>query len=71
MLSRIKFEITPLVNKMLDQLPSEVWTSTTTTFFDPAIAGGQFVREIERRLLEAGHSRDRRASCRERVSSPV
>ena len=57
MLSRIKFEITPLVNKMLDQLPSEVWTSTTTTFFDPAIAGGQFVREIERRLLEAGHSR--------------
>jgi site-specific DNA-methyltransferase (adenine-specific) len=57
MLSRIKFEIAPLVNEMLDQLPEEIWTSKTTTFFDPAIAGGQFVREIERRLLEAGHSR--------------
>jgi hypothetical protein len=57
MLSRIKFEITPLVNEMLDRLPDEVWTSKTTTFFDPAIAGGQFVREIERRLLEAGHSK--------------
>jgi hypothetical protein len=42
---------------MLDQLPEGVWTSTTTTFFDPAIAGGQFVREIERRLVEAGHSK--------------
>ena len=57
MLSRIKFEITPLVTEMLDQLPDEIWTSTTTRFFDPAIAGGQFVREIERRLLEAGHSK--------------
>ena len=57
MLSRIKFEITPLVNEMLDQLPDDIWTSTTTRFFDPAIAGGQFVREIERRLLEAGHSK--------------
>jgi type I restriction-modification system DNA methylase subunit len=42
---------------MLDQLPQDVWTNKTTTFFDPAIAGGQFVREIERRLLETGHSK--------------
>lgn len=56
MLSRIKFEIEGLVNEMLDQLPSGVWTSSTTTFFDPAIGGGQFVREIERRLRANGYS---------------
>lgn len=54
MLERIK-PISGLVNKMLDQLPESVWTSSTTTFFDPAIGGGQFVREIERRLQLAGH----------------
>ena len=58
MLSRIKFEIAPLVNTMLDQLPAEVWKSNTTTFFDPAMAGGQFVREIEKRLSKAGHSKE-------------
>lgn len=58
MLSRIKFEIDPVVNSMLDQLPADTWTSTTETFLDPAMAGGQFVREIERRLLAAGHSRE-------------
>ena len=44
MLSRMKFEIEPLVAEMLDQLPKNVWTSNSTTFFDPAIGGGQFVR---------------------------
>lgn len=52
----MKFEIEDLVAEMLDQLPTSVWTSTTTTFFDPAIGGGQFVKEIERRLRVAGHS---------------
>lgn len=56
MLSRMKFEIEPLVSEMLDQLPEDVWTSDSTTFFDPAIGGGQFVREIEYRLRAAGHS---------------
>lgn len=56
MLSRMKFEIEPLVNEMLDQLPASVWTSNSNTFFDPAIGGGQFVREIERRLRAHGHS---------------
>ena len=55
MLERIK-PITGLVNEMLDALPVELWTSKTTTFFDPAIGGGQFVREIERRLRVVGHS---------------
>lgn len=56
MLSRIKFSIEPLVNEILDNLPASIWTSTTTTFCDPSIGGGQFVREIERRLHEAGHN---------------
>lgn len=56
MLSRMKFEIEPLVAEMLDQLPESVWTSSSTTFFDPAIGGGQFVRAIEQRLRDAGHS---------------
>ena len=56
MLSRMKFEIEPLVTKMLDQLPPSVWTSDCSTFFDPAIGGGQFVREVEQRLRLHGHS---------------
>ena len=58
MLSRMKFEIEPLVAEILDQLPSSVWSSKTTTFFDPAIGGGQFVRAIEQRLRKHGHSDD-------------
>jgi predicted RNA methylase len=57
MLSRIKFELGPVVDQILNRLPEEVWTSKTTTFLDPAMAGGQFVREVERRLLAAGHSK--------------
>jgi hypothetical protein len=56
MLSRLKFEIEPLAVEILDQLPASVWTSASTTFFDPAIGGGQFVREIEQRLRDHGHS---------------
>jgi hypothetical protein len=47
-----------LVEEILDQLPEEVWTSTTTTFLDPAIGGGQFVWAIEQRLKQAGHSNE-------------
>jgi site-specific DNA-methyltransferase (adenine-specific) len=56
MLSRMKFEFDPLVEEILDQLPMEVWTSSNTTFLDPAIGGGQFVRAIEQRLRAHGHS---------------
>jgi site-specific DNA-methyltransferase (adenine-specific) len=56
MLSRMKFEIEALVNEILDHLPDRVWTSDSTTFFDPAIGGGQFVRAIEQRLRAHGHS---------------
>ena len=56
MLSRMKFEIDELVAEILDQLPSSVWTSNSTTFLDPAIGGGQFVRAVEQRLRSHGHS---------------
>lgn len=56
MLSRIKFDIDELVYDILNQLPEETWKSTTTTFLDPAIGGGQFIRAIEQRLRAAGHS---------------
>jgi len=52
----MKFEIEPLVVEILDQLPDSVWSSKTSTFFDPAIGGGQFVRAIEQRLRNTGHS---------------
>jgi hypothetical protein len=52
----MKFEIEQLVEEIIDQLPSSVWTSDSTTFFDPAIGGGQFVRAIEQRLRAQGHS---------------
>jgi site-specific DNA-methyltransferase (adenine-specific) len=55
MLARIK-PIIVLVNIMLDGLPAHVWTSTTTTFLDPAMGSGQFLIEVIRRLREAGHS---------------
>jgi len=56
MLSRLKFEIQPLVTEMLDQLPQQVWESSETTFLDPAMGGGQFLIEIQRRLQAAGHT---------------
>lgn len=56
MLARIKFELDELVNEMLDHLPNSIWESETTTFLDPSMGGGQFVKEIERRLRNAGHS---------------
>jgi len=56
MLGRLKFDITALVDEILDRLPVEVWTSSVTKFLDPAIGGGQFVHTIENRLRTAGHS---------------
>jgi hypothetical protein len=52
----MKFDINDLVNEILDQFPSNIWTSSSTTFIDPAMGGGQFVKEIEKRLKKYGHS---------------
>lgn len=56
MLLRMKFELDSLVDEILNRLPESVWTSDSSTFFDPAIGGGQFVKGIEQRLREKGHS---------------
>jgi hypothetical protein len=67
---RIKLTIHELVSQMLDQIPDHVWKSDSTTFLDPAMAGGQFILEIERRLKAAGHSDENIANrvwgCEER-----
>lgn len=54
MLARLKFDMSALVNHMLDQLPADMIADTT--FFDPAMGGGQFVREIEARKRALGLS---------------
>ena len=39
-----------IANDMLDLLPPEIFTSSQTTFFDPACKSGVFLREIVKRL---------------------
>jgi hypothetical protein len=56
MLSRTKFEISKLINDMLDKLPVEVFISDNTTFADIQMGGGQFVVEVVNRLRKFGHS---------------
>lgn len=53
-LSSIPEIITPkkVVNSILDTLPAEVW-NPYTTFLDPACKGGEFLREIYNRLMNA------------------
>ena len=41
-----------VANKMLDQLPQELWSDKNTTFLDPCTKSGIFLREITKRLLE-------------------
>ena len=55
MLMRLKFQIDKLVNEMLDQLPEEVWLNPSVTVLDPAMGGGQFLKEVIPRLCEKGH----------------
>ena len=62
MLGRLKFEIDALVEEMLDRLPEDVFTSNSTTFLDPAMGGGQFVKAVISRLRKYGHSDENIAS---------
>ena len=59
---RIKLPIQDLVKQILDALPDHIWSNPCATFLDPAMAGGQFILEIERRLKAAGHSNENIAS---------
>lgn len=47
-----------LVNEILDKLPAEVWLDSEKTWFDPACGNGNFLVEVKRRLMEAGHSEE-------------
>ena len=40
-----------VANKMLDQLPQELWNDKNITFLDPCTKSGIFLREITKRLL--------------------
>ncbi len=40
-----------VVNKMLDMLPTELWSSSSATFLDPVSKTGVFLREIAKRLM--------------------
>ena len=41
-----------IVNRMLDKLPQELFSSPDTTFLDPACKTGVFLREIAKRLIK-------------------
>jgi type I restriction-modification system DNA methylase subunit len=43
-----------LVNEMLDELPSILFTEPTKTFIDPACGNGNFLVEVVRRKIENG-----------------
>ncbi len=40
-----------VVNKMLDMLPTELWSNSKATFLDPVSKTGIFLREIAKRLM--------------------
>lgn len=61
---RLKLEIDELVQTMIGRLPTELFVSDTTTFLDPCMGGGQFIKAVEDRLRQHGHSD---ANIRKRV----
>lgn len=48
------FTPTPLVQEILDRLPSEQFTDPTKTFLDPSCGDGQFLGEVLIRKMENG-----------------
>lgn len=48
------FTPTPLVQEILDQLPTELFTDPTKTFLDPSCGDGQFLSEVIIRKMENG-----------------
>ena len=55
---RLKFDIDSLVESTLDSLDQSLFSSATSKFIDPSMAGGQFLKAIENRLRAEGHSDD-------------
>ena len=56
MLNRLKFDVGVIAEEILDQIPETLFVSSTTTFLDPAMGGGQFLKAIISRLRKYGHS---------------
>ncbi len=56
MISRLKFDIDTLVDELVEHIPTYIWESDSTTFCDLQMAGGQFIRGINRKLRQYGHS---------------
>lgn len=55
-IGRLKFNVNQLAEEILDRIPEHFFKSDDTTFFDPAMGGGQFVAAIENRLRKYNHS---------------
>jgi len=58
MLPLLKIDTFPLIDEILNRIPEHIWTSDSTTFFDPSITGGQVVSSIEKKLRAYGHSNE-------------
>ena len=56
MLNRLKFDVGVIAEEILDQIPETLFVSSTTTFLDPAMGGGQFLKAVISRLRKYGHS---------------
>lgn len=56
MLSRLKFDLSEIINEKLTHIPNYIWESKTTTFCDSQMAGGQYIKETVNKLREFGHS---------------
>lgn len=52
MLARLKFNINDLVSQLLSYIPDDIIKNGN--FFDPAIGGGQFVKEVEQKKIKLG-----------------
>lgn len=48
------FTPTPLVQEMLDQIPTDQFTDPSKTFLDPSCGDGQFLSEVLIRKMEHG-----------------
>jgi Eco57I restriction-modification methylase len=55
MLARIK-PLDHLADEMINNIPQHVWQSSSTTFADLAMGGGQFIKQIIAKLRYYGHS---------------
>ena len=56
MFFRITLKYSQLADEIVNRLPEKHFISNTSTFLDPAYAGGQLLQAIARRLAKYGHS---------------